>query len=63
MRVIDGLLSFAPMLPKQWKGFSFTICFKGAVIKVQVQDQKVDLVLVTGNPITVQLFNEKIQLN
>jgi len=63
MRVIDGLLSFAPMLPKQWKGFSFTICFKGAVIKVQVQDKKVDLFLVTGNPITVQLFNEKIQLN
>jgi len=63
MRVIDGLLSFAPMLPKKWKGFSFTICFKGAVIKVQVQDKKVDLFLITGNPITVQLFNEKIQLN
>ncbi len=63
MRVIDGLLSFAPMLPKQWKGFSFTICFKGAVIKVQVQDKKVDLVLLAGQPISVQLFNEKIQLN
>ena len=63
MRVIDGLLSFAPMLPKQWKGFSFTICFKGAVIKVQVQDKKVDLALLAGNPISVQLFNEKIQLN
>ena len=63
MRVVDGLLSFAPMLPKQWKGFSFTICFRGAVIKVQVQDQKVDLTLLSGNPISVQLFNEKIQLN
>jgi hypothetical protein len=28
-----------------------------------VQDQKVDLVLLAGNPISVQLFNEKIQLN
>jgi maltose phosphorylase len=63
MRVIDGLLSFAPMLPKQWKSFSFTICFKGAVIKVHVQDKKVDLALLSGNPISVQLFNEKIQLN
>ena len=63
MRVVDGLLSFAPMLPKQWKGFSFTICFKGAVIKVHVQDQKVDLTLLAGNPINVQLFNEKVQLN
>jgi trehalose/maltose hydrolase-like predicted phosphorylase len=51
------------MLPKQWKSFSFTICFKGAVIKVHVQDKNVDLALLSGNPISVQLFNEKIQLN
>ncbi|MEN9370857.1 MAG: hypothetical protein RI952_1722 [Bacteroidota bacterium] len=63
MRVVEGELSFAPMLPKQWKGFSFTICFKGAVIKVQVKDQNVDLSLVSGNPLTVKLFEEKVQLN
>lgn len=63
MRVVEGELSFAPMLPKQWKGFSFTICFKGAVIKVQVKDQNVDLSLVSGNPLTVKLFEERVQLN
>ncbi|HSQ45920.1 MAG TPA: glycosyl hydrolase family 65 protein, partial [Lutibacter sp.] len=30
----DGVLSFSPQIPKEWKSYSFTINFRGNIIKV-----------------------------
>lgn len=30
----DGILSFSPQIPKEWKSYSFTINFRGNIIKV-----------------------------
>ena len=42
-RVKQGQLALAPALPKQWQGYSFRICFRGALIKVAVQEKSVIL--------------------
>ena len=36
MRVENGELRFNPMLPKQWKGFSFKVMFRGEVKTLEV---------------------------
>ena len=40
MRVVNGELTFNPMLPKKWKGFSFKVMFRGEVrtLKVGTRD-------------------------
>jgi maltose phosphorylase len=30
----DGVLSFNPQIPAEWKSYSFTINFRGSVLKV-----------------------------
>jgi len=34
MRNFDGVLSFEPQIPKEWKSYSFKINFRGATLKV-----------------------------
>jgi maltose phosphorylase len=36
MRVKDGQLTFHPILPAQWKAYSFNVLFRGSVVKVSV---------------------------
>ncbi|APY11421.1 family 65 glycosyl hydrolase [Seonamhaeicola sp. S2-3] len=36
MRVKNNMLSFTPRIPKQWKGYSFKVNFRDAIIKVNV---------------------------
>jgi maltose phosphorylase len=36
MRVVNGELTFNPMLPKKWKGFSFKVMFRGEVKTLEV---------------------------
>jgi maltose phosphorylase len=36
MRVENGELTFNPMLPKKWKGFSFKVMFRGEVKSLKV---------------------------
>lgn len=39
MRVENDALEFRPMLPKQWKKYSFNVLFRGEVVKVSVDQQ------------------------
>jgi len=36
MRVVNDELTFNPMLPKKWKGFSFKVMFRGEVQTLSV---------------------------
>ncbi|WP_222981856.1 glycoside hydrolase family 65 protein [Flagellimonas meishanensis] len=36
MRIVDGQLSFAPRIPKEWKSYSFKINFRNQIITVNV---------------------------
>lgn len=51
VRVQNGGLQLAPALPKQWQSYSFKICFRGALLKVEVQNHR----LVIDNESTTDL--------
>ncbi|GGD14519.1 glycoside hydrolase family 65 protein [Hyunsoonleella pacifica] len=58
MRVINGKLSFAPKIPKQWKGYSFKINFRNHVLKVNVTQEQTYLEMLCGEELEI-LFNDK----
>jgi maltose phosphorylase len=53
MRVKDGKLHFAPMIPKQWKNFSFNIRFRGKVVKVTISSQHIHIELLSGDQVDI----------
>ena len=62
MRVKGNTLSFTPQIPKQWKGYSFKVNFRDAIIKVNVSQKETNFelegehelqILVNDNPVTI----------
>jgi maltose phosphorylase len=43
MRIVDGMLHFNPVIPEQWKSFSFKILFRGTLLKIIVDKEKIFL--------------------
>ncbi len=61
LRTVDGLL-FKPVLPPEWTGFGFKLRYRGRVIEIDVAKNGVRLKLVSGDPVELTLYNEKILL-
>jgi maltose phosphorylase len=53
MRVVDNVLTFSPMLPAQWTGYSFNIGFRGGVVNVAVGAAGVKVTQVSGETVAV----------
>lgn len=57
----DGdLLNLSPCIPAQWKQYSFTIQTGGSVLRVTVSQEKVTLERLSGAPVTLGLYGEKV---
>ena len=52
MRMQDGILYFAPFLPKGWNGYSFHVTFQGAQLKVSVDQSNVVYRLLSGSAVS-----------
>lgn len=63
MRIKDDVLHFTPFIPKKWKSYSFRIEFRGRVIKLKASSEQVETTLVSGDPLTVMINNEPVQLS
>lgn len=55
-------LSFAPILPKQWKRYSFKFVYRGAVVRVGVDGAQATLQLVSGDKIETLLYGRPVVL-
>lgn len=62
MRVKNGLLSFNPQIPKEWKSYAFTINFRGNIINVYKSQNECKFTNESGNEIDILVDNEKIKL-
>jgi maltose phosphorylase len=63
MRTDGDLLSFQPTLPIQWKSYRFRVCYQGAVIEVRVNREQVEFQIVSGPPVTVQVYGNNYTLD
>jgi maltose phosphorylase len=55
MRVKDGVLSFNPLLPAEWKALSFKVGFRGTLIKVTIAKDKTSIEHLSGPELVVSV--------
>ena len=53
LRIKEGQLSFTPKIPKQWKGYSFKVNFRGQIIKVNVSQLDTTFTLEGDKELTI----------
>ena len=61
MRVKNNQLHFEPRIPEQWKGYSFKVNFRNAIVKIEVNHQETK-VSVEGNQEVEVIINGASQL-
>ncbi len=62
MRCHDGQLSFAPVCPPQWQGYSFRVFYRGRLIQLDVDGANARCTLLRGDPLRVTLNGESLEL-
>lgn len=55
MRSDGDELVFRPTIPPHWKGYSFQVVYRGAMIRVEVDQQKALIRLMEGRPVWVKV--------
>ena len=60
MRVQNDRLSFSPFLPDKWQSFSFRVSFRGALLKIAVNRETVEISNLSEKEISVMLFGENV---
>jgi len=60
----DGdTLSLSPILPRQWKGYAFSLRYRGSLLKVDVAREKWTLRLVEGGPLRLLMCGREHELS
>lgn len=55
-------LSFTPAIPAAWTSFSFRILYAGSLLAVTVGRERVELKVIEGDPVTVELFEQPVEV-
>ena len=63
MRSGKGKLSFAPVCPPQWQGYSFCVGYRGRSIRVSVDADSAKYELISGEPIIICSCGKEIELS
>lgn len=62
MRIRDGKLYFSPYIPEHWNSYSFRIEFRGRVLKVKVAKEKTEVILESGDHLSIVLNDKEVSL-
>ena len=63
MRVTnEGIPSFNPQIPKEWRSYAFTINFRGSIIKIYKSQKECKFSNESENDVTILVGNKKIKL-
>ncbi|QBO36339.1 glycoside hydrolase family 65 protein [Periweissella cryptocerci] len=62
MRVRNDELHFAPFLPKAWDKYHFRFYFRGRLLEVAVDKAGSSVTLLKGEPLTIDLDGQKLEL-
>lgn len=55
LRIKEGMLSFTPNLPKQWKSLTFSIHFRGRVLNIAINGKGTEVTLIKGDNLQVEI--------
>lgn len=62
VRLKESGLSLAPTIPASWERYGFRIRYHGRLISCRIDKGSLQLEVLEGEPITLQLYNEQVTL-
>lgn len=62
MRVYDGMLHFAPFIPKQWTSFDFNIRFRGAILDIKTTQETVTVTNHSDMDLVVKVYGNEVEV-
>ncbi|MCO6462247.1 MAG: glycoside hydrolase family 65 protein [Saprospiraceae bacterium] len=62
MKVKKGQLSFSPMLPDEWEGYSFRILFRQNAVELKVNRDHLVFTNLNGPDLSLSVYGEEIRL-
>lgn len=62
MRTFADMLSFKPFVPADWDYYRFHINYRGRLIFIEVNQTETSLTLLSGEPLTLNLYDEVVEL-
>jgi maltose phosphorylase len=62
MRSDGELLSFNPSIPAHWNGYTFQVCYRASMIRVEVYPSEAILRVVSGSPVRIRIRGQEIEL-
>ncbi len=63
MRVKNNQLEFNPFLPAKWKSFSFTIGFRGAILKIKITENNITISNNTAIDLNICVANQHYKIS
>ncbi len=58
MRTDGDTLLLQPTLPAEWKSYRLRVNYQGAVIEVRMNRENVEIQMISGSPVTVNVYGE-----
>jgi maltose phosphorylase len=63
MRTDGDVLILAPALPSQWKSYRFRVRYRGALLEVRVDADKVGVSAEEGGPVKIRLYGSDLEID
>jgi maltose phosphorylase len=62
MRIKNGHLHFAPILPKKWEGYSFRISFRDSIILIEVNNNEIIFVNHASHEMVLSVYDKEMTI-
>jgi len=62
VRVVNGQLVLNPLIPKEWKSYSFKVRFRGNLLNVRVSEEGVGVINEEGDKISIFIQDDEYQI-
>ena len=62
LRLSEGRVSLKPFLPPRWNSLRFCLHIQGRIIQISITQQETSLRLIKGEPLTVLLDGEEVEV-
>jgi maltose phosphorylase len=63
MRTDSDVLILNPALSRQWRSYRFRVRYRGALLEVNVNAEKVRVQAIEGGPVTVRLYERNYEID
>ena len=61
MQILEGILSFFPVIPEKWNSYSFQINYQGRTLHMHVS-KEINISLIAGEELNIQVYKNVYRL-